>query len=372
MVVKVDIDFPEKLKKYGAINLDECFNCGNCTAVCPLSEGRESFPRKIIRYSQLGLSSKLKSSKEIWLCYYCGECSDTCPRQAEPGELMAAARRYAIASYDVTGLSKVYYTSKLFSFLIVTAVAIILFFLFLHNAGSMNTQKLELFKFITFDSVHKIGIFVIIISFLVFIAGILRMIRALKGELKETKNGRIKRAFTEVIKELVLQERFGECKEEKEPFFLNRRILHWMIMWGFIGLGLATALDYLFLEIAGKVPGKALPLWHPTRLLGTLAGLSLLYGTTVTLILRTIKKDKYFSHSLTSDWFLVLFLWLAAVTGFIVEISLYVHNPSKWMYIVFLVHIVVSMELVLLIPFTKFAHAVYRPIALIILKIKET
>jgi nitrate reductase gamma subunit len=35
-----------------------------------------------------------------------------------------------------------------------------------------------------------------------------------------------------------------------------------------------------------------------------------------------------------------------------------------WGYAFFLFHVAVAMELVLLAPFTKFAHAVYRPVSL--------
>ncbi len=40
---------------YGAFDVDACFNCGNCTAVCPLSAADSTFPRRIIRYAQVGL-----------------------------------------------------------------------------------------------------------------------------------------------------------------------------------------------------------------------------------------------------------------------------------------------------------------------------
>ena len=48
----------------------------------------------------------------------------------------------------------------------------------------------------------------------------------------------------------------------------------------------------------------------------------------------------------------------------IVEAAVYFARGGDWMYVALLVHVVVSMEVVLLLPFTKFAHAVYRPIAL--------
>jgi len=115
MTVLVDLRFRDRLKKYGSAESDACFNCGNCTAVCPLSEGDDGFPRKMIRYGQLGDRDRLLSFKELWLCYYCGECSDTCPREAGPGEFMASARRYVIASADPFGIAGLLYRSPLFT-----------------------------------------------------------------------------------------------------------------------------------------------------------------------------------------------------------------------------------------------------------------
>ena len=109
MAVTVDPTLLPEIQRYGAFDVSACFNCGNCTAVCPLTDDDATFPRRIIRYAQVGMKAELLASKELWTCYYCGECSETCPRQAEPGEFMAAARRYAIASYDKTRLARTMY-----------------------------------------------------------------------------------------------------------------------------------------------------------------------------------------------------------------------------------------------------------------------
>lgn len=85
-MTKVNTKFLSELKKYGAKDFNDCYNCGNCTAVCSLSDEQNSFPRKMVRASVLGLEDKIQSSLDPWMCYYCGECSTTCPRQANPGD----------------------------------------------------------------------------------------------------------------------------------------------------------------------------------------------------------------------------------------------------------------------------------------------
>ena len=102
VVQTVDSDFRNVLARFGATSVIDCFNCGNCTAVCALSEGNTPFPRKLIRYAQLGLKEKLVQSPEPWLCYSCGECSATCPRDARPGETMAALRRMRPADHGTS------------------------------------------------------------------------------------------------------------------------------------------------------------------------------------------------------------------------------------------------------------------------------
>ena len=133
MSVTVDHMLLPTLKQYGAFDIGACFNCGNCTAVCPLSKGDATFPRRVIRYAQVGMRENLLSSKELWACYACGQCTETCPRQADPSEFMASARRYAIASYDRTRIAHTMYTRPL----VATVFAVVLaafFALFMYSA----------------------------------------------------------------------------------------------------------------------------------------------------------------------------------------------------------------------------------------------
>ncbi|MCP4215690.1 MAG: 4Fe-4S dicluster domain-containing protein, partial [bacterium] len=103
MSSRVDAGLIKELKGFGKGDWNACFHCGNCTALCPLTEQGFLFPRKGIRAMQMGLKDKLAANVDPWLCYYCGECSDTCPRDANPGEMMMTLRRYLTSVYDWTG-----------------------------------------------------------------------------------------------------------------------------------------------------------------------------------------------------------------------------------------------------------------------------
>ena len=102
----------------------------------------------MIRYAQVGMRDQLLSSKELWTCYACGECSETCPTQAEPSEFMAAARRYAIANYDKTGLARTMYTRPVVGTVIAVALAAF-FALFMYAGhGPQSAGSLDIFGFI--------------------------------------------------------------------------------------------------------------------------------------------------------------------------------------------------------------------------------
>ena len=133
------------LKEFGLEDANKCFHCGNCTAVCPLSTQENPFPRKLVKYAQMGLKDKILQSPEPWLCYYCGDCSDSCPRVADPGETMMAMRRYLTSQYDWTGFSKRFYTSETFEIIAVAIVGILIgLALWIFHADSPNLEHAHL------------------------------------------------------------------------------------------------------------------------------------------------------------------------------------------------------------------------------------
>src|SRR5450759_2828507 len=157
---------------------------------------------------------------------------------------------------------------------------------------------------------------------------------------------------------------------QSRPWYSQRWFIHFATMWGFLGLLGATMADY-GLELLGvKATGAPVPLWYPVRLLGTLAGAALIYGTSVLIVRRLRKSDRSSVHSTTSDWIFLTMLWVAGVTGFALELALYLPSAPTWGYPMFLVHVAVAMALVLLVPFGKFAHVLYRPLALFALRLR--
>ncbi|MBU7038767.1 MAG: 4Fe-4S dicluster domain-containing protein [Theionarchaea archaeon] len=74
-----------------------CFQCGTCTASCPVFEVYPDYnPRKIIRMLLLGMKEVL-SEDFVWLCSSCYACQERCPQGVLIPHLMRALTNMAFS-----------------------------------------------------------------------------------------------------------------------------------------------------------------------------------------------------------------------------------------------------------------------------------
>jgi len=94
----IDMRFKNEVKKIpGGERLMMCFQCGTCTADCPIARFSDSYrPRKILRMAQLGLKDRVLSSDQLWLCAACYTCVDHCPQDVEISSVIRALRNIAV------------------------------------------------------------------------------------------------------------------------------------------------------------------------------------------------------------------------------------------------------------------------------------
>lgn len=361
---RIDPTFASDIKKYGAKDFSACFNCGNCTAVCGLTDKNNNFPRIFIRQGMLGQKEEILQSKELWLCYSCGDCSETCPRQAGPGDYMAALRRYAIASYEPTGITKLMFKSNP-AFIAVTLIFAILLGFFLFTLKPDHIVSRWLFTILPYAVIHNMGLVIFSITGLSIVWGLITMVlklgKAKIGEGKIVNN--FAKSLLAVGTEIATMNRYKTCDKEEDSYWQNKAwyvqpwFVHWSIMWGFLGLLLATVLDFLLKDPTTNI-------WWPSRVLGTIAGILMVSGSSLAINYRLKKITKAYSETRLADWVFLWFLWVAGITGFWLEISVALNADLLINHIVLLIHTIISMELVLLFAFSKFVHAVYRPLAL--------
>ncbi|MCP2619735.1 4Fe-4S dicluster domain-containing protein [Candidatus Aminicenantes bacterium AC-334-K16] len=354
-MAKVKPEFIDRVKKLGAFDISACYSCGNCTAICPLTNENYSFPRKLIRYSLLGIEEKITAAPDLWLCYYCGECTDTCPREADPGGLMMALRRWAIRKYSLGRIADLFYgrISSWITWLILTLIAT-LGLIYFRNPHPETTRAVPL-SFIGLDFLHYAGLVMGIFVAFFALTHIFIMVKSLaKNPASPPRTPR--KLLTSLIKvminEVLLQKRFRDCEESE------RYLPHLALFWGFAGLFLATILVF-GVDFFG-FPEFFRPVAKAT---GIVFGLILIYGAGYFILLRLKRPNSYSQYSHPTDWLFLLWMFLAGLTGFILDIFKWLNLPWPT-YIAFAVHLVIVFNLLITAPFTKFAHALYRPLAL--------
>jgi len=73
-------------------NIDGCYQCGKCTAGCPVAYTMEIPPHEVIRWVQLGCAAEALNSHTIWLCASCETCTSRCPKNIDVAAVMDALR----------------------------------------------------------------------------------------------------------------------------------------------------------------------------------------------------------------------------------------------------------------------------------------
>jgi len=362
MSVRVDTGVVSELAKYGGDTVTKCFNCGNCTAVCSLSKEDTVFPRRYIRYTQLGLKGKMLESVDPWLCYYCGDCSDTCPRDAKPGKLMMASRRWLISMYDWTGLSRLMYKKEVWELGMLAIVALIVLGLFTLPANfgfqllAQHPEALKSVKLAYFapkEIVHWGDI-----TMAVFLAGLLLSNAARMTYYAMRKSHPVPlTAYLIELKELILhgvtQKRWRECATDNTK--------HWLRHLALVsGYGTMFVLVVVFLYWFQVQDAS----FHWTSLLGYYATLVLL-GTTLWIIRdRLEKKDQIHKESDLADWLFVGLLLLTSLTGISLHLFRLLDLPLPT-YVMYLVHLMIAVPMLMIeVPFGKWAHMLYRPLAI--------
>jgi nitrate reductase gamma subunit len=321
------------------------------------------------------MKDELLGSKELWLCFNCGDCSETCPQQAEPANLMAAARCYAVAHYAPLRIGELFCRTPLLGGMIASLMVMFFGLYMVSERQAMAPEALRLFGFIPYEVIHRAGLAVMILLGLVSAVTILTMATRIartnhlsyRNFFRGSRMNGLQAFWDAVLVQSLGQKRYREdCEtpENRKRWWRSKWFVHAATMWGFLGLLLATILDYLLAALNVKATGTFVPLWYPTRLVGTLSGLLFMYGVTVLLYKRVKGVDKAHRSSRPSDWLFLVLLSLSGLTGFVIEIALYLPGAPAWSYWMFVFHVALSITLLLLLPFTKFAHAIYRTMAL--------
>ncbi len=94
-----------------ALGVANCYQCGKCTAGCPVAGRMDVMPNQLVRLLQLGPTDRAIASNTIWECVSCQTCSARCPKSVDCAGVMDWLRQ---ASAERAGSAPVQSRTVLF------------------------------------------------------------------------------------------------------------------------------------------------------------------------------------------------------------------------------------------------------------------
>jgi quinone-modifying oxidoreductase subunit QmoC len=159
-----------------------------------------------------------------------------------------------------------------------------------------------------------------------------------------------------VVIEILTHNRFGKCEAAKP-----RKIGHFLFLWGFIGAFITTGVVVIAMY------GFAMPLPVPQnnwmKYLGNASAILLVLGGAMLLMNRLSGGDSSGATKAFDSFFLFIAI-MVGVTGAGTELGRLFLHPSAavWIYIS---HLSFILCLFATFPYSKFAHMVYRTLAMV-------
>lgn len=85
--------FADQVARESGQEIEACYQCGKCTAGCPLAQAMDMKPNQVIRAVQLGLKDMALESSAVWYCAGCETCASRCPRDIDMSRVMKSLAR---------------------------------------------------------------------------------------------------------------------------------------------------------------------------------------------------------------------------------------------------------------------------------------
>lgn len=74
----------------------DCYQCGKCSAGCPMADRMDIIPSTLIRLVQCGEVEKAAQSAAAWQCVSCLTCSTRCPKSVNIASVMDSLKQISV------------------------------------------------------------------------------------------------------------------------------------------------------------------------------------------------------------------------------------------------------------------------------------
>lgn len=357
--VESDPSLLADLRRYGPFDPTGCYQCGTCSAACSLASGPAPFPRRTLRYALLGLRQRLVASLEPWICEDCGDCASACPREADPKTCLETLRRFLVAQYDWTGLaariqrSHAWYVGSLLTAAAIVLALVVFYHLWYVRMPASDFASTSMGLEHMFGTITWFTLAVTVLPLLLVVTSAARMWRMAMAE--QAGQIPLQHYVAEIPTYLVESATQRKMRGCTQP---TRWPKHWMV-----ALGTVAMLVIIVFFLRWFQTDRIYPVYHPQRWVGYAATALLVWGPAAILAGRLRKKQGPEYSPLRDLTFPVLLL-LTAVSGILVHVLRYA-GMALGAHYAYAAHLAIAIPmLVVEIPFGKWSHMIYRPLAL--------
>jgi heterodisulfide reductase subunit C1 len=333
-----------------------CLQCGVCTATCHLAKDDGRFPRREMSLVQGGLAAHAAKMSSIWQCYQCDDCTAGCPSLAGPSEVMAQLRTKATVNLSVfpdfarmINTWEGFAVFSLFAFFMIAILGIN----FSNHVWERDT--------VVFSAMYPHSLLIPLFSVLTFLSFILIFISLAKAwrtwsgatpAIPHVDGRILGRSIFRAIHESIRHTRFDACDANR-----YRRYAHILIVVGFAGLcGIALFAAVLpFIDASPKTfqaPFTAFKLTANVFSWVMIAGIGM-------FLFYHFSQLRNKTAVVFSDWMFPVLLLMVAVTGLVSQWARW-SNIGVIAYTAYLFHLSSVFVLIVILPFAKPAHALYR------------
>lgn len=175
----------------------------------------------------------------------------------------------------------------------------------------------------------------------------------------------IKIYFTELWKPIfhaATQWQFSKCDQHESNKSINFStywIIHFLLMTSY-----ALMLIIIVVFLGWFQTDNIYEWWHPQRILGYYCTFGLTVGLIYFAYSRIKKNQEKSKYSHITDWTFLVLLFLTTITGILVHIFRIYGMPYATYYI-YVIHIMILFPMLMIeVPFSKWSHLAYRPVAI--------
>jgi len=82
----------EKIEELSGQNVFDCYQCGMCSAGCPLADKMDLLPNQVLHALQMKDEAAM-TANSMWICASCYTCEVRCPKGVDLAKVMEAMRQ---------------------------------------------------------------------------------------------------------------------------------------------------------------------------------------------------------------------------------------------------------------------------------------